>query len=175
MELFQGLSPNCPVLVNARCKVDSADAIPTLAKFLIGVDGAQTRSFTQIFRDTADGNRGVLKIERVAGRDCVARLSVIGCEQSNIRVADFAGHSNSVLRVHDGTCVDENDGRIEVAGILKEKWPQLRKVDGEALVDGELRLIGLDVAEIGVDGCVDHDAVFKDEFGFASCRALKVT
>ncbi len=169
------LSPRRPVLVNARGKVDAADAVPALAELLVGVDGAEARSLAQILRDAADRDRGVLAVERIAGRDGLAGLAVVDGKQPDIGVVHLSRHADAVFGMHDVARVDQIDGRDEVVGILKKEGPQFGKVNGEALIDGELRLIGFDIAEVGVDGRVENDAVFQDQLGFAAVGAFKMT
>ena len=76
--------------------------------------------------------------------------------------------------MHDVAGVNERDGGAEVAGILKKERAQLGEVHGEALIHGELRLIGLNIAEIGIDGAVQDDAVFDDELNLAAGGAFDV-
>src|SRR5438105_11640787 len=57
------------------------------------------------------------------------------------------------------------DWRGEVVAVLKEERALLGKEDLEALVDGDLRLVGLNLAEVGINGRVEHEAVAQDELG----------
>ena len=171
---FHHLSPSGPMLIESSRKVDAADAVPALTELFVGVDRAQARSLAQVFRDAAHGDGGVLAVERIAGGDGLAGLAIVGDKESEIGVIDLSRHADAVLGMHDVARVDEIDGRDKVVGVLEKEGPQLGKVDGEALIDGELRLLGFDVAEVGVDGGVDHDAVFEDELGFAAAGAFKV-
>ena len=74
----------------------------------------------------------------------------------------------------DGACVNQCDGSVEVACILKKERAQLGEVHREALIHGELRLIGLNIAEIGVNGAVQHDAVIDNQLGLAAGGAFDV-
>ena len=87
--------------------------------------------------------------------------------------ADFSCQANAVFRVDDVARVDQEDRRAEVIRVLEKERPELGKVDRVTLVDGELGLIGFHIAEIGIDGSVEHDAVFDDELGFAARQCLQ--
>src|SRR5579864_1955362 len=55
------------------------------------------------------------------------------------------------------------DGAGEVVAVFKEKWPLLGEEHRETLVDGDLRLVRFDLAEIRVDCGGQHKAVMQDE------------
>jgi len=163
------------VLVKADGKVDAADAVPALAKFFIGVDRTDARSFAYIFRDAAHRDGGMLPVKRVARRDGLSWLAIVGHKESDIRMVDLSRDADAVLGMHNAARVDEINGRNKVVGVLKKERPQLGKINREALIDGELWLLGFDIAEVGIDGGVDNDAVLQDQLGLAAIRAFKVT
>ena len=74
----------------------------------------------------------------------------------------LSGEADPELRVHDATAEEEVDGRLEVAGVLQEERSPLREEDLEALVDRHLGLVGLHLAEVGVHGGVEDQAVAED-------------
>ncbi len=76
--------------------------------------------------------------------------------------------------MHDVARINQKNRRGEVVGVLKKEGTKLGVIDRIALIDGELRLIGLDVAEVGVDGRIKDDAVFENRLELAACRALNV-
>lgn len=162
------------MLVEPRGKVDASNTVPALAELRVGVDRAQARSLAQIFRDAADRDGGVFSVERIAGRDSLSRLAIVGNKKSDIRVADFSRCPDAKFRMHDVARVNEGDGRDEVVGVLQEERPQLGKINREALIDGELRLFGFDIAEVGVESAVEDNAVFQDQLDLAAGGAFKV-
>src|SRR5579863_482362 len=112
-------------------------------------------------------------IERIARWVGFARFTVVDGEEAEIGSGDFSCQANTVFGMDDVARVDKQDRRAEEIRVLKKEGPELRKVDGVALVDGELGLIRFDIAEIGIDGSVEDDAVFDDELGFAAGSALE--
>ena len=87
--------------------------------------------------------------------------------------AELACQPKPEFRVHDVSRVDEVDGRGEVVGILQKERPEFGKIHRVALVHGELGLIGFHVTEIGIDGSIEHQAVFEDELAFAAAGAFQ--
>ena len=56
--------------------------------------------------------------------------------------------------------------------VLQKERALLRKIDGVALVDGDLRIFRLDLAEIGIGGGIDSEVVVDDELGVHAGLAL---
>ena len=69
-------------------------------------------------------------------------------------------------------------GVLKVIRVLLEKRPRLRKENFEALVNRDLRLIGFDLAEVGIGSGVDGKLVFEHELciepDLTECCALRV-
>ena len=55
------------------------------------------------------------------------------------------------------------DRRHEVVAVLKEERALLGKEDLEALVDGDLGLVRLNLTEVGIHGRVNYEADAQDE------------
>ncbi len=60
---------------------------------------------------------------------------------------------------------DKIDGSCEVVAVLQKEGPLLGKEDFEPLIDCDLGLIRFDLAEVGIDSAVEHEAVVQDELG----------
>src|SRR6476660_4443576 len=61
----------------------------------------------------------------------------------------------------------------EVVAVLQKKWTLFGEENCEALIDGDLRLVGLDLAEVRIDCGVEHEAVVQDELGIKPCFGLQ--
>jgi len=171
---FDSLSDQAPGVVEVRGEIDAADAIPAAAEFLVAVDGANTGVLADVARDPGNAVGGAMQVQGIAGGVGFAGLAVVDGEEAEIGSADFAGHADAVLGVHNIARVDQQDGRGEVIGVFEEERTEFGEIDRVALIDGELRLVGFDVAEVGVDGSVKDDAVFENVFGFAAAGALEM-
>src|ERR1700756_3276828 len=68
---------------------------------------------------------------------------------------------------------DEINGAGEVVAVFDEERAFFRKENFEALVDRDLRLVGFDLAEVGVDGGIENEAVAQDVLGIDSALGLK--
>src|SRR5690606_19972100 len=70
--------------------------------------------------------------------------------------ADFAAYLAAGDRIHDASRVDELARCCEQLDALEEERPLLREEQSEALVDGDLRRVGLDLAEVRVDRRIER-------------------
>ena len=99
---------------------------------------------------------------RIVGGNSLSRASVIHAQDAHRPGAKLAGEPSAVLGLHDVVGVVQADGGLEVAAVFNEKRPYLREVGRKALIrDG--RIVDADLAEIGVDGGIEHQAVVQDE------------
>src|SRR2546421_12610585 len=57
---------------------------------------------------------------------------------------------------------------LKVVGILQKERALLRKVDLETLIDSDLRVVRLDLAEIGMQRRIDDERVAQHEFRIES-------
>ena len=171
---FHHLPLRRPLAGRPPSEIDATDAVPSLAKLLVGIDCADAEVLAKILGDAPHREQRALVVERVASRHCLPRLTVIDGQQPKVRVAYLAGHASAELRVRDAARINQIDWRNEVVRILQEEWPELRKVDRISLIDGELRLIGFDIAEVRIDGRIKDDAVFDDGLGLAARSAFNV-
>ena len=58
---------------------------------------------------------------------------------------------------------DQIDRRCEEVAVLQKERAFLREENFEALVDRDLRLVGFDLAEVGIDRRIEHEAAVQDE------------
>ena len=61
-------------------------------------------------------------------------------------------------------CEDKIDRRSEVVAVLQKERPLFWKEDLKPLVDRDLRLIGFNLAEVGIDRGIEHEAIVQNEF-----------
>src|SRR6266853_3234974 len=95
----------------------------------------------------------------------LARRRGVGYQHSDRPRPVLAGHAHAPFRVGNAAREDEIDGRLEIIRVLLEKGPRLGKENLEALVDSNLRLVGFDLAEVGIGGRVDDELVFEHQLG----------
>src|SRR5262249_34950530 len=76
--------------------------------------------------------------------------------------------SEAILGMTDAPRKDEIDRCREEVAVLEEERPLLGKEHLEALVDGDLRLVRLDLAEIGIDRRIQHKTPMQDELAVES-------
>ncbi len=108
---------------------------------------------------------GALASQRIVVGHDQARGAVIGHERADRKAAESPGQASPELRIGNATGEEQIDGGGEVAGVLQEKRPLFREEDLEALADRNLRLVGFDLAEVGLGSKIEHQAVFEDELG----------
>src|SRR3954462_6417672 len=61
----------------------------------------------------------------------------------------------------------------EVIAVLQEKRALLGEEDFETLIDGDLRLVRFDLAEVRIDGGIEDEAVMQNEFCVQSDLGLQ--
>ena len=108
----------------------------------------------------------------LAGSAVVAGRAIVDHQRARRPLAVLAGHPRAELRVPHPPRKEQRQRRGEEVGVLEEERPLLREEDLEALVDGHLRLVGLDLAEVGVDGEVQGDRVARHQLHVDAGAAL---
>src|SRR5207249_4816367 len=106
---------------------------------------------------------------------------IIGDEEADIPRALLAGEAHAESWIGDSAGKQQLREAVytyvsvaEKICVFQEEGPFFREEDFEALVDGVLRFVGLDLSEVGIDGGVEDEAVMKDEFGIQACLALRI-
>ena len=88
--------------------------------------------------------------------------------------ASKGGRCNTAREQQPRAVENSAIGVAEKIGIFQEERTLLREKDLEALVNRVLRLIGLYLREIGIDGGVEHQAVVENNLGIQAGLALGV-
>ena len=81
----------------------------------------------------------------------LARGSIVGGQGARDPRARLARQAEAVLRVGDPAREEELGRGLEESRVLDEERPPLGEDDLVPLVDGHLRLVGFDLAEIGIE------------------------
>ena len=102
----------------------------------------------------------------------LARRAVVDHQRARRPLPVLAGHPRAELRIPHPPREEQRQRRVEEVGVLEEERPLLREEDLEALVDRHLRLVGLDLAEVGVDGEVEGDRVARHQLHVDAGAAL---
>ena len=170
---FDDLAERGPLVVEAGGGVHAANAVKAAGELVVGVYGADAGAFADVLGDAAHGEESVFVVAGIAGVESLAGSAVVDGEDTDVGVVELAGDANAEFGVNDVAGVEEIDGRGEIIGVFEEKGAEFGEVDGVALVDRELGLVGFDLTEIGVNRGVDDDAVMQDGFGFAAGSALE--
>src|SRR5690348_9803851 len=102
---------------------------------------------------------------RIGRRQGFAWSSIVTGENPHGPGATFPGQTQAEFRVADAAREHHVDWAGEVVAVLEEERTLFWEKHFEALVDGDLRLVGFDLAEIRIDGGVEHEAVVQDELG----------
>ncbi len=103
----------------------------------------------------------------------LARTAVVHAENSHRPVAQFAGEARAILRLHHVGRVVEVDGRHEIAAVLDKERPHFGEIGRKALV-GDGGVVDAHLAEVGIDGGIEHQAVVEDELRIQAAVALQM-
>ncbi len=104
----------------------------------------------------------LLAEQGIVVRDRQAWGAIVRVECPDRVFPRLSREARSQLRVHDAAAEEQVDRRLEVAGVLQEERPPLRKEDLETLVHRHLGLVRLHLAEVRVCGQVEDQAVPED-------------
>ncbi len=99
---------------------------------------------------------------RIALRHSLSRASVIHSKQAHRPGSKFAGKTRSELRLNNVVGVIQAHRRHEIAAVFDEEGPNLSKVGRKALI-WRSRIVHAHLAEIRIDGGIEHQAVVQDE------------
>ena len=131
--------------------------------------------------DAAYGEVGALAGEVAEVRDKQAGRAIVGNEEAEVPGTLLSGEAGSERGIGDSTseehlgeAVDTDIGIAKVICVFEEKGTFFGEEHLEALVDGVLRLIGLDLSEVGFDSGIEHKAVMEDKLGIETCLALRI-
>src|SRR5262249_16118465 len=105
------------------------------------------------------------RVELAAGRLVLSGLAVVNGQRANRPGTHFAGHARAELRVHDLPREKKIHRRHKKARVLDKEWPLFWKEDREALIDRDLWVVGLHLAEIWVEGHVKRKRIIGDKLG----------
>src|SRR5438445_6421406 len=76
--------------------------------------------------------------------------------------------------MNDASREHQIHGKSEVVAVLEKERALFRKEDFETLVHSDLRLVRFDLAEVGVDGGIEHKTAVEDELGIDAGLSLEI-
>src|SRR5258708_282191 len=176
-----GLGIHLPVLVDLDLGVNAPHAVGSDGTFrqraktvgrgvqlAVSVNESHAGAFADLAVEAKDAKVGIVPGERIGLDDTLARRAVVGQKCSDGPWFNFGGEPGGVERINNSPCEGQIQGRLEVAGVFLEKRPLLREEDLKTLVDCNLRIVRLDLTKIGIEGGVQHQAVFDHDLGIQS-------
>ena len=102
---------------------------------------------------------------RITVRDALARRVVVHHQTRERPARRFPGHTAAEPGIRNTPREEQVLRSLEEPGVLDREWTLLGKEHLVTLVDGDLRLVGLDLTEIRVDGEVDGHRVLENSLG----------
>src|SRR4051812_29522361 len=93
---------------------------------------------------------GMLPVDRRSEGRGVTPSAIVRHQRANRPGSGPSSHASSEQRVYDATRKEEVDGSLKVPGIFEEERTLFREVHLEALIDGDLRVVGLHLAEVWI-------------------------
>ena len=98
-----------------------------------------------------------------ARRLTLARMPVINHEGTQSPVSGFSRHARAELRVGNLPGEKQAHWGLKEARVLDKERALFREQNCEALVYGDLRVVGLHLTEIGIQRDVEGESVLGDE------------
>ena len=161
-----------PVGRKFQARVERNDAVAGVRKVAAGSERSDVGLFAEFARDAdhAVERPGVVHGSR---RLALPRRAIVDQQRAQGPVSGFTGHARAELGIFNLAGKKQGRGSLEKAGIFDEERPLFREENGKALVDGDLRIVGFHLAEVGIQGDVKGKRVFRNEFRVQSGAVLE--
>src|SRR6266567_8203954 len=149
------LNVDDPVSGEFQARIDRGYAIAGVREIAARKKGADVGLIAELARHAHHAVRRPRSVGPI--RESLAGVAVIDDQGAERPFSEFSRYARAKLRVGDLAREKQIDRRGEKSGVLDEERALLREKDSEALVDGDLRVVGLDLAEIGIQCDVEGE------------------
>ena len=156
-----GLKISCPVGIELQSAIDSAHAIKFIRRgeLPIGVDRSNTGLPKNVAVHAGYGEGGTFSGEGITIWNSIAGPTVVGCQDSQRVRSHFPGQPRTELRIADAAGKEQVNGSLEIVRVFQKEWSPFGEEYFETLIDRDLGLVGLYLAEVGIGGDVQHQVV----------------
>jgi hypothetical protein len=163
-----------PVGIEFEMRVDAADAVEFTGRgtLPIGVEGAHAGLAENVAAHPGNGEIGPDAGKLVVVGYGQAGAAIVGRHQAHGVRAVFPCEADSGRGIADAAREKQVQGCAEKIFILQKERAFFRKIDGIALVHCDLRVLGLDLAEVRIGGHVDDELIVDDELRVHAGLAL---
>ena len=154
--------------------IDASDAVE-LARggaLPIGVESANAGLAENVAAHARDREIGANAGELTVVGHGQAGAAIVGGHQTQRVRAIFAREADSGRGIADAAREKQIQRRTEKIFVLQKEWAFFGKVNGIALVDRDLRILGLDLAEVRIRRHVDDEVIVNDELRVHAGLAL---
>src|SRR5438105_363536 len=93
----------------------------------------------------------MIGLRRERRKEEIARAIIDG-QSADGPASEASGEARACSRIGDAAREKQIHRRAEESGVLEKEGPLLRKEHFESLIDGDLRLVRFDFAEVGIEG-----------------------
>ena len=156
-----------PVLAELQPGVEREHASEAAIQLAVGPEEPDGRLFPQLALHAQRADPGATAGQGVRRRHA-AGLPVVDGDRAQGPAPGLPAQPQAGAGVHNATREEQVHRRLEIARVLDEERSLLGEEHLEALVDGHLRIIGLDLAEVRVDSCVEGQGVAHHQLGVHS-------
>jgi hypothetical protein len=139
----------------------------------LGVQDADTRLVEQVAGDAQNADAGVAPRHGASGIGELAGGLVVDGESADRPGTHLAREPRPQRRIGDAAREDEVQRRLELPRVLQEEGALLGEEDLEALVRGDLGLVGLHLSEVGVRRQVEREGVLQDDLGVQAAGGVR--
>ena len=116
----------------------------------------------KVTADAANSKECALARQGIVPRHLLSGSGIVRHQHAQRPWTILAGQTHAQSRVLNAPGEDQVDGSHEVVRIFQEERTLLGKENLKALIHRDLRLIGLDLTEIRVDGRIQNELIFQD-------------
>ena len=119
----------------------------------------------KVTADAANSKECALARQGIVPRHLLSGSGIVRHQHAQRPWTILAGQPHAESWVLNAPGEDQVDGGHEVVRIFQEERALLGKENLKALIHRDLRLIGLDLTEIRVDGRIQNELIFQDGLG----------
>ena len=154
-----------PVLVDAELAVGTQHAVVAIRQFAVGEHHAHAVLTLQVTVGTEHADSGFLAVEWIRCGTVQARGLVVHQDGAEAPLTSATGQTQSAFGVNDAAGKQQDRVGGEEVCVLHEERATLGVLHFEALVDGDLRLVRLDLREVRIQCQVQHPGIVEHELG----------
>ena len=148
-----------------QARIQCLDTVETAGELAVAQEQAGVGLRAELAEHVNHADVRAVSAGRIGGIQCGARGAIVDRQQAHAPAAQLAGEAAAELGVDDAAGKQERFRCHEVTVVLEKEGAFFRETNFEPLVDGHLRIVGFDLAEIGIERDIERERLVDYRFG----------